>query len=121
MDVGWGGRIRTFNLLIQSNLRYLRSRFRIGPLCLICELRGGAASEPGTQIRSENAQIASNLAVSVSIRSSCVQARHYRVRARENRLRRVSEVALDSPNIAEEVTTPAEYGVEDIAKFLRWS
>jgi len=49
-EPGWGGRIRTFNLLIQSNPRYRQQRFRIGLLRLTSELRSGSASDPGTQI-----------------------------------------------------------------------
>jgi hypothetical protein len=48
--VGWGGRIRTFNLLIQSNTRYRQSSFRIELPRLISELRSGSASEARVRI-----------------------------------------------------------------------
>ena len=52
------GRIRTFNLLIQSYPQYRRSSFRIGLLRLISELRDGAASEPMTQELAQDLRVA---------------------------------------------------------------
>jgi hypothetical protein len=49
-NVGWGGRIRTFNLLIHSDLPYRRWCFPIGQWHLIPGSRHKWASDPRTRI-----------------------------------------------------------------------
>ncbi len=86
--VGWGGRIRTFNLLIQSDPRYRQWRFRIELSRLISELRGGAASEPGTQIWRETGAKRLYDALLSSARCSGTEANNY------------GQCAIDFPKLA---------------------